>query len=393
MSASTQTARLGEVHAHYTAGDTSLAHRRLLDVVMDTGDRSLFRETLQYLDWQDGAEGRAGSEEDVRRATEILQKTASVPARATAKEGAPLLRVRGLGKRYTRGTFALSGVDVSLDAGGIIGLVGENGNGKTTLLRLVAGELAPDAGTLEYPFFPHPKDRYNLRSRLVYIEQRIPKWYGSLQDNLRFVLAQHGTTGESADLRAELMVARIGLRPYRTLTWGRLSSGYRTRFEIAKALLRSPHILLLDEPLANLDIVAQQTLLQDLRFMSASATAPFGMLLSSQHIYEVEKVSDSIIFLKKGAPQYGSTEAQESTAPLIIEVETEATREALTEALRGLPIRSVQNNGGVFLLQFSSEAGGVPAVMAALAAARIDVVYLRNISNSSRRFFLSRPQS
>ena len=381
-------ARLQEVRDHYAAGDQSLAHRRLLDVILETGSLPLFRDTLAYADWLDADEGRATSGESTARALTLLE-TAAQSAPREVPTPSRILSTIDLGKQYARGGFTLSKVNLQLDAGRIIGLVGENGNGKTTLLRLIAGELKPDTGRVEYPFHSSQGDRYSLRSQLVYIEQRIPRWYGSLADNLRFVLAQHGILGDEAELRAELMVARLGLRPYRHLSWNSISSGYRTRFEIAKALLRRPQVLLLDEPLANLDIVAQQTLLQDLRFMAGSLTQPFGMLLSSQHIYEVEKVSDSIIFLKKGSPQYRGAEAEGSTAPLIIELETPASRDALAAALAGLPLENLQNNGGVFLLEFTAGAAA-PTVLAALAAAGLDITYLRNISHSSRRFFLTR---
>lgn len=383
-------ARLREVRDHYTARDYALAHRRLLDVVMETGSLALFRETLAYEDWLDAAEGRATSEEGAVRALALLESAVAY-APHEVRQPSRILSTIDLGKQYARGGFTLTKVNLQLDAGRIIGLVGENGNGKTTLLRLIAGELEPDTGRTEYTFHSPREDRYALRSRLIYIEQRIPRWYGSLADNLRFVLAQHGILGEENELRAEMMVARLGLRPYRHLSWNSISSGYRTRFEIAKALLRRPQVLLLDEPLANLDIVAQQTLLQDLRFIAGSLTQPFGMLLSSQHIYEVEKVSDSIVFLKKGVPQYRTAEAEGSSAPLIIELETPASREDLVAALQGLPLQNLQNNGGVFLLEFLDGTAS-PAVLGALAAAGLDIVYLRNISNSSRRFFLTRAE-
>lgn len=383
-------ARLQEVRDHYAARDHALAHRRLLDVVLEAGALPLFRDTLAYADWLDASEGRATSDEGMVRALALLEGAAA-HAPAQVPKPSRILSTIDLGKKYARGGFTLSKVNLQLDAGRIIGLVGENGNGKTTLLRLIAGELEPDTGRVDYPFHSARGDRYSLRSRLIYIEQRIPRWYGSLADNLRFVLAQHGILGEENELRAELMVARLGLRPYRHLSWNTISSGYRTRFEIAKALLRRPQVLLLDEPLANLDIVAQQTLLQDLRFMAASLTQPFGMLLSSQHIYEVEKVSDSIIFLKKGTPQYRGAEATGSSAPLIIELETPASRDTLAAALDGLPLQNLQNNGGVFLLEFSAGASA-SAVLGALAAAGLDITYLRNISHSSRRFFLTRAE-
>lgn len=385
-----------EVRNHYAAGDHNLAYRRLLDAALDTRDTSIFREILQYADWMESQPEATATDDATQRALHILEKIAQAGARTTTIAlGAPLLSVQNLGKQYNKSSFSLTDVNLDLDAGGIIGLVGENGNGKTTLLRLIATELKPDAGTIRYPFIRDAEDDYDLRSRLVYIEQRIPRWWGSLMDNLQFTLAHYGLHGEDNRLWAEMMIARLGLRPFRQLTWTRLSSGYRTRFELAKTLLRQPRILLLDEPLANLDILSQQTILQDLRYMARSTVAPFGMLLSSQHIYEVEKVSDRIIFLKAGKPQYSAPAdaaaveaAAAEGAPLMYEMEAGCTRDALATAFAHLQLQSISFNGGVFILQF---AGGTPEaeVLRALANANITLQYLRNISASSRRFFLN----
>lgn len=385
-----------EVRAHYAAGDYNLAYRRLLDAALDTRNPDIFRAVLGFADWLDAQPDAAQTTVAAEKAAGLLEKIeASAPAAAAQSRPAHLLSVTSLGKRYAKGSFSLTDVNLELDAGGIIGLVGENGNGKTTLLRLIAAELKPDSGSIRYPFVRDAEDDYDLRTRLVYIEQRIPRWWGSLMDNLQFTLAHYGMHGEENLLWAELMIARLGLRPFRKLTWNRLSSGYRTRFELAKTLLRQPKILLLDEPLANLDILSQQTILQDLRYMARSTVAPFGMLLSSQHIYEVEKVSDRIIFLKAGRPQYSAPAdaaaveaAVAGGAPLIYELEAPCSRDALMAAFSGLHVEGLSFNGGVFILQL---AGGTHEadVLRALADADIPLQYLRNISASSRRFFLN----
>lgn len=385
-----------EVRTHYAEGDYNLAYRRLLDAALDTGQAAIFRQVLGYADWIDAHPDAAQSTKAADKALVILDaiQAAGISMRQDSA-AAHLLSVSDLGKRYASGRFSLSGVSLELQAGGIIGLVGENGNGKTTLLRLLATELKPDSGTIRYPFIRDAEDEYDLRTQLVYIEQRIPRWWGSLMDNLQFTLAHYGLHGEENLLRAELMIARLGLRPFRQLSWNRLSSGYRTRFELAKTLLRQPRILLLDEPLANLDILSQQTILQDLRLMARSSVTPFGMLLSSQHIYEVEKVSDRIIFLRDGKPQYSApadaaaTEAAVTEgAALIYELETLATKDALSAAFSRLNVQGMSFNGGVFIVQFASGTSEGD-VLRALADAGVPLQYLRNISASSRRFFLN----
>lgn len=386
------TQRLQDVRKHYQEGDEDLGYRRLLDAALETGNPEIYREALAYSERIEQADNSQIAFDKRQEVDQLMEQIERVGPTTQAQSTEPLLTVTDLGKTYSKGGFTLRNVSMTLQPGEITGLVGQNGHGKTTLLRLLAAGLEPDMGTIEYHLGTRLPDDYALRSHLIYIEQRIPKWYGSLMDNLYFVQAHYGLRNEEAALRAELVVARLGLRPYKHLTWATISSGYRTRFEIAKALLRQPRILLLDEPLANLDIVAQQTLLQDLKFMAASISAPFGMLLSSQHIYEVEKVSDSIMFLDKGLPRYQKMQDDGFDVnlslpdPLVIEMETTANKETLRAAFSAAPLLSLNYNGGVYIFEF--EPGTTPAVVwNVIATSGIEVGYVRNITKSTRRFF------
>lgn len=386
---------LKEVHDCYKSNDTDLALRRLTDSAFETQNTEIFKEVLNYYSWLENPKNEDTNHE---KAFALLEKVrnAGVGNTHTTNESQQILDVRNIGKEYRKSGFKVKDINFSLNDGQIIGLVGENGNGKTTLLRILAAELEPDKGIIEYSFLKR-KSQYDLKTKLIYIEQRIPKWRGTLMDNLCFVLPYYGIKGKDNYLWAELMIARLGLRPFRNHSWARISSGYRTRFELAKTLLRKPKILLLDEPLANLDIVSQQTILQDLKFMSRSISAPFGMILSSQHIYEVEKVSDNIIFIKNGAPQYQDNQPKTETdgavsteekSQLILEVEVSNSREELQAAVSNLPLEKIQFNGGVYMLYFDGDTK-VAQVLSAMAEKGIQPNYFRDISQSSRRFFIN----
>lgn len=385
-------AHLQEVHAYFQSGDTTLGLRRLTDCAIETQNPEIFRDILGYYEWLEDT-NNIDEAVNTSRAFDLLDKIRKVGISITERPAEKILSVNNVGKTYRKSGFKIKDLVFGLHEKQIVGLVGENGNGKTTLLRLLAAELLPDAGNIEYHFAQKHKEQYELKTKLIYIEQRIPRWHGTLMDNLRFVLPFYGIKGDDAHLWADIIIARLGLRPYRHLTWNRISSGYRTRFELAKTLLRQPKILLLDEPLANLDIVSQQTILQDLKFMANSITMPFGMILSSQHIYEVEKVSNNIIFIKNGEPQYQDNtpvEAKQTSekTSLIIELEINANRDALSAAFVSLPLQKIQYNGGVYLLHFD-EGTKISAVLTALASKQLEPTYFRNISQSSRRFFIN----
>ena len=147
--------------------------------------------------------------------------------------------------------------------------------------------------------------------------------------------------------------------------------------------------MLLDEPLSNLDIISQQTILQDLKSLSMSLRRPFGLVLSSQQLYEVEKISDLVIFLKQGQAQYQFKQDSQAQADtnLIIEIEGSFEREALQSCLSHCNIKDIQFNGGVYVLSFETSTQ-IHDVFKAIADHQLPVQYIRNITHSSRRFFI-----
>jgi ABC-2 type transport system ATP-binding protein len=385
--------RLAEVKSYFDNGDIHVGYRRLLDSAIETQNMTVFGQALEFCDWYDRHTGTdpgnvTGLNEQV---SSLLEKIngAAIPEPFT--NHLPKLKAEQIGKTYHQGSFSLSSLDIELYPAQIIGLVGENGNGKTTLLRLLYGELKPDSGTIQYNLDNIPKHAsfYDIKTRLAFIPQRPNAWYGSLMDNLEFTSTHYGFKGKENYLWTEMVCARMGLRPFRTYTWGRISSGYKMRFELAKTLLKKPEILLLDEPLANLDVLAQQVILEDLRFLAQSRRMPLGIILSSQQLYEVEKVSEQVIFLKQGKPKYQQTKykpEEQQALPLVMELETTASRETLQEVFKTLQLQTLSFNGGVFILYFNENTSS-SEVIRALGEAKVPVKYFRDISASSRRFF------
>jgi ABC-2 type transport system ATP-binding protein len=380
--------RLAAVKDCFDNGDTHLGHRRLLDAAIATHHPSVYADTLAFCDWYDGYADRpdpAALNEQVNR---LLQTIDAVPAPSAAT--GLKLSAKGISKKYQSGNFSLQPVDIALHTGEITGLVGENGNGKTTLLRLLHGDLAPDAGSIEYHLAQHKaKDsRYDTRARLAFIPQRPDAWYGPLMANLQLAATHYGYKGRDNYLWTELIVARMGLRPFRSYTWSRISSGYKMRFELARTLVKKPEVLLLDEPLANLDVLAQQIILEDLKYMAASPGMPMAVILSSQQLYEVEKVSQQVIFLQKGQAKWQQHARQEGpvATPLVLELETAASREQLQTLFAHQGLQKISFNGGIYILYFD-EAGNMAQVLQSIGGANLPVKYLRDISTSSRRFF------
>lgn len=377
--------RVQEVVHFFNNNDTFLGFRKLLDCVTDTQDMALYNEAIALTDWKERNPGNTVGLTE--KAVALLQKVAAFNVTEQPLQKV-ILQVTNVTKSYGYQKFALGPISLSLQKGQVFGLVGENGNGKTTLLRILAKEIDATTGSLTYNFANNAITDYDLRTKLIYIPQRTEKWYGSLMDNLRFVLANYGTTPTEIEPRVLLMVARLGLWNYKHLKWSELSSGYKMRFELARTLLRKPEILLLDEPLANLDVLAQQIILEDLKAIANSVNNPIALILSSQQLYEVEKVSDKVIFLKNGKYNEEDHVEEAETAPLIIELDTQASREELLTIFSGFTVDKLTFNGGIYLVYFNGDVT-FSDVITVLGTSKVTLTYVRDISTSTRRFFVN----
>lgn len=198
--------------------------------------------------------------------------------------------------------FKLSNISMKLKLGEITAIFGENASGKTTLIKQLIGELLPDEGKITYPYFnqkiTHQINWNSIKYEIAYVPQELNEWYGNLRENLHLEAARHGIVGRDNEREVEFIIHRLGLDKYCDRAWKELSGGFKLRFALAKALVWKPKVLILDEPLANLDPKAQLIVLNDLRAFSRSVKNPLAILLTSQTLNETEYIADKIMFIK-----------------------------------------------------------------------------------------------
>ncbi len=284
--------------------------------------------------------------------------------------------------------FKLQPLDVELKFGEITGVVGENGNGKTTLLRILAGELSSDTGSINYPALnANDEQWYKVKNQFVFIPQRIPRWHGSLLDNLRFFASIHGIKNVDNNKQIEYILFRLGLDKFRDLKWSEISSGYRLRFELAKAIMWRPKLILLDEPLANLDINAQHLFLQDLKFFVKSSKFPLSLILTSQQLHEVESVSDNIIFIRQGHTIYNGNQKSFATerSTNTFELSGNFTREQLQLIFTKYELK-IEDSGTSTVVTLPTEITN-DIFLQTLLSNKISMTYFRDISTSTRKLF------
>ena len=172
-----------------------------------------------------------------------------------------LLLLSQVGKRFATGTQALEGLSFDIPAGQFVSLLGPSGCGKSTALRLAAGLLEPDAGTIAYPA-GRPETAF------VFQEPTLMPWADALT-NARLPLDLKHMPRAPADARALAALARVGLKGFERAYPRELSGGMKMRVSIARALCSfnlaaGPKLLLLDEPFAALDEITRNALGDDL---------------------------------------------------------------------------------------------------------------------------------
>src|SRR5262245_10917659 len=217
-----------------------------------------------------------------------------------------ICRVDRLEKRFARTGFVAGPVSFEFRAGEITALVGRNAHGKTTLLRTVVGEYRASSGSVTFPALsPGPRFRWGeVKQYIGYLPQKLPDWRGSLEDNLYFQAALRELSPPESETQVQYLVARLDLADHFTKRWSELSGGFQLRFALAQALVGRPRLLVLDEPLANLDRNAQAAVLWDIQHLARSAQNPMAVLITSQVLDPLEAISDNVIYLVNGRVTY-----------------------------------------------------------------------------------------
>lgn len=305
----------------------------------------------------------------------------------------PICKISNLHKKYSKSGFSLKNISLTINSNEIIGVVGENGNGKTTFFRILSGELKHDKGSILFPAFNENQysdlNWINIKNRIAYVKQEIPRWYGALKENLHYEATIHGIKGKQNREDVDFILHRLGLIEYQDRKWHELSGGYKLRFTLAKALVWKPSFIILDEPLANLDIHAQILVLNDLRDLANSIKYPISIVISSQHLHEVEHISDKILFIRNGEPLfYGKKEELGKDREYnFFEIQSNLSKRELNDILSNLKIADIIYNGLHYQI-IADRSIQSNDLIKQLLANQVKLTYFRDISTSTKKLFI-----
>jgi phospholipid/cholesterol/gamma-HCH transport system ATP-binding protein len=213
------------------------------------------------------------------------------------------IKIRDL--RFARGErLIFDGVDMDIPRGKITAIMGPSGTGKTTLLRLIGGQLHPDAGTIEVDGLNVPslktKSLYNLRKRMGMLFQT-----GALLtdltvfENVAFPLREHTKLTESLIRNLVLMkLQAVGLRGARDLMPSELSGGMARRVALARTLVLDPMMIMYDEPFTGQDPISMGVLVRLIR--SINDALGLTSIIVSHDVHETAEIADVIYVISNG---------------------------------------------------------------------------------------------
>ncbi len=207
------------------------------------------------------------------------------------------IHIAGLHKSY-EDTVALNGVDLTIEDGQFYGLLGPNGAGKTTTIHILTGLVIKDSGVTEIYNKDTVKDFRFTRSQLGIAHQELPvDWFFPIEKLLYFHAGYYGITKQKAKPRVEELLERLGLMDKRTSRLRQLSGGMKRRYQLAKALVHDPKIIILDEPTAGVDVELRHELWDYLRKLHQNGKT---ILLTTHYIEEAELLCEKVGIIDKG---------------------------------------------------------------------------------------------
>ncbi len=300
---------------------------------------------------------------------------------------APVLTALGL-RRTFGDLVAVDGLDLAVAEGEIFGLVGPDGAGKTTTMRMLTGILAPTAGTAQVAGCDVVRESECLKERIGYMSQRFGLYPDlTVAENIAFYADIYSVPPRDRAERTARLLAFSNLTPFRDRLAGNLSGGMKQKLGLACALIHTPRVLFLDEPTNGVDPVSRRDFWRILYQLVRDGVTIF---VSTAYLDEAERCNRLALLHRGRLLGLGTPEEVKALMPgALFEVRTPAPRRTAAVLREGLPDVSVGLFGDRVHLAARETAELEATVRRILAAAAIELHSFRAIEPSLEDVFVA----
>jgi ABC-2 type transport system ATP-binding protein len=254
------------------------------------------------------------------------------PTGTDGSKSTQAVAVEDLAKRYGQ-RVAVQKLSLAVGVGEVFGLVGANGGGKTTTLRILAGILNPDRGYGQVLGFDLLSGAREIRQHVGYMSQRFSLYADlSVFENLRFRAEVYGLNRPR--VAAETAIQDFELTEYARSAAGRLSGGWARRLQLAAALIHSPKLILLDEPTSGLDAMSRHEVWRGIGRLAAQGAS---IVVSTHDLAEAERCSLAALLSEGRVVAVGTPEQIARSAPATAFLLSGAAARLLAQSVEALP--------------------------------------------------------
>lgn len=276
-----------------------------------------------------------------------------------------MIELAHLTRRYGA-TTAVDDVSFSIGRGEVVGLLGHNGAGKSTVMKMLTGYLEPTGGTIRIDELEIGRDTQAIQARIGYLPENCPVWPDmTVVDFLAYQAALHGVVPARRGAAIAQAIRRTTLKEKATAAIQTLSRGYRQRVGVAQAILHEPDIVILDEPTNGLDPTQILQMRDLIRELARRAT----VIVSTHILQEVQAVCERVVILRAGRKVIDARlDALQRGARLLVTLDRdEAAARPVLAAVPG--VSTVKLDGiadGRWRYALDADDGAAPAVSAAV---------------------------
>ena len=291
-----------------------------------------------------------------------------------APEDGIAIRARGIRKLYTgaggaAAKQALDTVDLDIPVGAVFGLLGPNGAGKSTFINIMAGTVIKSGGTLSIWGTDIDDDPRQARANIGIVPQELNiDAYFTPRQTLELQAGLFGVP--ASERRTDDILEMVGLSAQAHSYARRLSGGMRRRLLVAKAMVHSPPILVLDEPTAGVDVALRQRLWDNIRALNDAGVT---IVLTTHYLEEAEALCDRIAILNHGRLIANQPKDQLMAGTRVKELRLTIAGGAPSRMPPALAALDAQMAGDGILVRYDPSVTGAAEIIAATAAAGLEI--------------------